>query len=286
MRILLLVATVGLFGCGGAASPTPTAAPPDDPAPAQAVWTGDVSEQAFRDLHQLSQTEVPPLQGQTVELAGTQAYLSLPEGEAPFPAVLVIHEWWGLNDHIRHWADRLAADGYAALAVDLYRGEVATEPSQAMELMRAVDDEQALVALRAGAAFLADDARVSATRRASIGWCFGGGWSLRTGLAVPEMTATVMYYGRPVTDPEALSTMAGPLLAVFGNQDDSLPPATVDEFDAALGQAGVDREILRYDAQHAFANPSSARYDHAAAGAAWERVRAFLRQQLSEPASE
>src|SRR5262245_60636126 len=125
-----------IVGCG-APQPTP--------------WTGDVDEEAFTRLHHLSDREAPPPRGEDIVLDGARAYLSLPDGPPPHPAVIVIHEWWGLNDHIRHWADRLAAAGYAALAVDLYGGEVAETPERAMELMRAADASEAVRTLRAAA---------------------------------------------------------------------------------------------------------------------------------------
>ncbi|MCB9649636.1 MAG: dienelactone hydrolase family protein [Deltaproteobacteria bacterium] len=265
------------------AKPTPNPTPGADaeatPAPVEARPIG-VSEEAFRALHQLS-TETPPaLKGEMVAVGGGQAYLSLPEGKvAPMPAVVVIHEWWGLNDHIKHWADRLAAEGYAALAVDLYGGKAGTTPEEAQALMKAVDPAKAQATLAEAYAFLAEDARIKAPRRASIGWCFGGGWSLQLALAQPE-DAAVIYYGRVVTDPEALTKIHGKLLGIFANQDQGIPPKDVDAFEAALKEAGVDARILRYDAQHAFANPSSARYDAPAAEAAWAEVQAFLRAEL------
>ncbi|HHH27328.1 MAG TPA: dienelactone hydrolase family protein [Polyangiaceae bacterium] len=214
----------------------------------------------------------------------SKAYLSLPtEGEPPRPSVVVIHEWWGLNQHIKHWSDRLAEAGYAALAVDLYGGEVATNPDEAMKLMKAVDPEAALATLRAALTYLGEAPETKATERASIGWCFGGKWSLELALAEPELDAAVVYYGHVETSPERLSKLEAPLLAIFGNQDKGIPPEMVDRFEFGLEQAGDKRyTIKRYDAQHAFANPSSERYDQKAASAAWAEVQAFLKKELVE----
>jgi len=132
----------------------------------------------------------------------------LPEGAtAPLPAVIVIHEWWGLNDHVRHWADRLAADGYAALAVDLYGGKVATTPDEAMAAMKSVDEAKAKAKSMLAAAhrFLADDPRIDAKRRGVIGWCFGGAWSLQHAIAEADLDAAVIYYGRLSTEPAQLA---------------------------------------------------------------------------------
>ncbi|MDQ3034230.1 MAG: dienelactone hydrolase family protein [Myxococcota bacterium] len=274
MRALLGLALVlVLAACGGTTAP-PTAS-------SRTVWTGDVSEDELLRLHERT-TEVPPSpRGQEIALGGGHAYLALPEG-SPRAALLVIHEWWGLNDHIRHWADRLAADGYAALAIDLYGGRTAATSEEAMELMRAVDDTQADATIRDAITFLESDPRVaSAQRHGVIGWCFGGGWALEAALRHPGASdAVVMYYGRPVTDVERLRALDSPLLGIFGDLDESIPPERVDEFEAALEAAEVPHELLRFDAPHAFANPSGPRYDHDAAAAAWEATRAFLARTL------
>jgi carboxymethylenebutenolidase len=128
--------------------------------------------------------------------------------------------------------------------------------------------------------FLADDPRVAAQRRGVIGWCFGGAWALRQAIAHPDLDAAVIYYGRLETDPARLAKIHAPLLGVFANADKSIPPEAVDAFVAALGQAGRAIELHRYDADHAFANPSGAHYDEAAAADAWSHVRRFLATHL------
>lgn len=290
----LLVCSAFLLGsCDkGSRSETPAESKtpaPAEPAPAIAPapadkpmgLTGVLAEDDFKALHELKGEAAPPPRGQMVELAGTQAYLSLPEGTpSPMPAVLVIHEWWGLNQHIKYYADRLAADGYAALAVDLYGGQTAETPDQAMALMKAVDEAKAKSVIAAGHTFLATDPRVQATKRGSIGWCFGGGWSLQTAMATPDLDAAVIYYGRLVDDEKALAAITAPVMGVFGNQDQGIPPASVDGFEKAMKAAGKSLELYRYDANHAFANPSSARYDQKSAAEAWERTRAFLARYL------
>ncbi|MBK8233850.1 MAG: dienelactone hydrolase family protein [Candidatus Eisenbacteria bacterium] len=251
-----------------------------DGADAPGMWMG-VTEEEFKQLHELKQDAPAALKGEMVQLGEAKGYLSLPPGaKGPLPAVIVIHEWWGLNDHIKHWADRLAADGYAALAVDLYRGELATTPDRAMELIKAVEDEPSLKALRAGIDFLESDPRVKATHIGSIGWCFGGHWSLRTALLDPDLDACVLYYGRPVTEVAQLAGIKAEVLGVFGTQDASLPEETVGGFEAALKEAGVKARILRYDAVHAFANPSNPKYDQVSAGKAWDEVRELFGRTL------
>jgi carboxymethylenebutenolidase len=245
---------------------------------------GGLTEKEFQALHELKQEAAPPRKGQLLEVAGARAYLSLPEhARAPVPGVLVIHEWWGLNEHIMHWADRLAAQGYAALAVDLYGGKVLTTPEEAMATMKAVDPKRSVEILRAAHDFLTADARVRAEHTGVIGWCFGGAWSLQAGMAIPELDAVVMYYGRPVTDVDELKRIRAPVLAIFGTKDASIPQDVVEEFDEALSEAGVAHRILKYDAPHAFANPSApGRYDAEAAAAAWEQVKQFLGEHVKK----
>ncbi|HSD89575.1 MAG TPA: dienelactone hydrolase family protein [Kofleriaceae bacterium] len=238
--------------------------------------TGPLSEAEFKAMHEPPTSPPQNLKGQVIDLDGTKAYLSVPPGPGPHPGIVVIHEWWGLNGNIEHWADRLAGTGWAALAVDLYGGTVATTPDQAMAAMKAVDPAKAKATIDAAIEFLAKDPRVAAKKRAVIGWCFGGGWSLQTALAHPELDGVIMYYGQLETDPAKIGVIKGQLLGVFANRDKGIPPAQVDKFEAALKQAGVKATIYRYDADHAFANPSNPKYDEKSAGDAWSHVLAFL----------
>ena len=201
------------------------------------------------------------------------------DARADLPGLVVIHEWWGLNDNIVDQARRLAAEGYAALAVDLYGGESADTPDGAMALMQAVDDAAAVGNLEQAHAFLR--ARGAPTV-GSVGWCFGGGKSLQAALALPtELDAAVVYYGQPVTDAEALRPLQMPVLGLFGSEDAAFPPDTLAAFEAALAEAGVEHEIEVYDgADHAFANPSGQSYQADAAEDAWARTTAFLAEHL------
>ncbi|MEM9801386.1 MAG: dienelactone hydrolase family protein [Planctomycetota bacterium] len=241
-------------------------------------WTGVLDEDAFAALHELREGDAPELRGEPVSIGEMDAYVSRPSLGEPLGGVVVIHEWWGLNDHVKHWADRLASDGYVALAVDLYGGEVATTREEASAAMRAVDEEAALAALRDAHAYLVEEE--DAERTACIGWCFGGGWSLRLAMAESDLDAAVVYYGRLVDDPEALASIEAPMLGVFGDRDRGIPPESVDAFEAAMKKAGKDLVTRRYDADHAFANPSSGRYDAENASAAWGETRAFLCENL------
>jgi carboxymethylenebutenolidase len=200
----------------------------------------------------------------------------------PLPGLLVIHEWWGLNDNIRSMVRRLAAEGYIALAVDLYGGAVAEQPAEAQALMAEIigDPEGVRDNLRQGYDYL--ERYAFSPRIGSIGWCLGGRWSLQTALMLPdELDAMVMYYGSVVTDEEILDTLQMPILGFFGEQDRSIPIAEVQEFRNALTRLGKTAEVRIYaGADHAFANPSGGNYSPVAAEDAWNRTLGFLNAHL------
>lgn len=233
-------------------------------------------------------TPVQPIQHREVAYANVngqavRGYLAEPlHADGPLPAIIVIHEWWGLNDNIRDMADQLAGEGYAALAVDLYGGHAATTPEAAVQLMKGVlaDTAAANSNLRQAYAYVHD--KLHAPRVGVIGWCFGGGWSLQTALLFPDkLDAAVMYYGQPVTDVKTLATLKMPLIGFFGEEDMGITVADVMNFQDALKQAGVNAEIHEYPgAGHAFANPSGERYRPEAARDAWQRTVAFFKQHL------
>lgn len=191
------------------------------------------------------------------------------------PGVLVIHEWWGLNDWVKHEADKLAEQGYLALAVDLYKGKVAKDPKEAQALMGAKDESWGDQVEQAGLHWLKQNA--GGAKVATIGWCMGGGESLKTSLqGAKEVDATVIYYGMPVMDAPKLKALRGPVLGIWANKDGWITPDKVAQFDKALTEAGVKHEFHAYDADHAFANPSGGRYNGEAAKDAWEKTVAFL----------
>jgi len=216
----------------------------------------------------------------TVDGTEVTGYLARPAGAEGAPAMIVIHEWWGLNENVEAMARRIAGEGYTALAVDLYGGESASDPGQARELMQAVDEGRAKDNLRQAYAYLENEEGAPAI--GSIGWCFGGGWSLQTALLFPEeLDAAVIYYGRLVTDRERLEPLQVPILGLFGSEDQGIPVASVRELESALEELGKEAEIHVYDgADHAFANPSGSRYDADAAEAAWAETTAFLAERL------
>lgn len=201
----------------------------------------------------------------------------------PLPAIIVIHEWWGLNDNVRAMADRLAGEGFIVLAVDLFGGESATSPEQArQQMLRVVENPQAANEnMRQAYEFV--DSTAGAPRIGSLGWCFGGGWSLNAAMLFPdELDATVIYYGQVTDDEEKLRPVSSPILGLFGAQDQGITVESVQNFEAALERLRKNFEIHIYPGvDHAFANPTGAAYNAAAAEDAWQKTVEFLNLHLA-----
>jgi carboxymethylenebutenolidase len=214
-------------------------------------------------------------------------YLAYPSGvTGPLPAIIMIHEWWGLNDNIRAMANRYAAEGYMVLAVDLYGGETATTVEQArLKMLHVVENpEPATENLRQALGFLEI---AGAPAVASLGWCFGGGWSLNTAMLFPEqLDASVIYYGQVTADDEKLGAINAPLLGLFGANDRGIKVESVRRFEDALQRLGKDHTIHVYpDVGHAFANPTGNNYNAVAAEDAWQRTIEFLAEYLIQAES-
>jgi carboxymethylenebutenolidase len=258
----LLLASVFAFACHAqqhdhGAPATGTAAP--SPAPAKA------------------------LAGTAVQYGnGASGYLSLPAGAARKPAIIVIQEWWGLNDWVKQQADRYASQGYVALAPDLYRGRVAANTDEAHELSRGLPEDRAMADLKGAFDYLASRDDVDPKRIGVIGWCMGGGYALGLALNEPRLAAVVMNYGRLVTDPAAIAKLNAPLMGNFGANDRGIPAADVQAFDAALKKAGKSADIKIYEgAGHAFMNENNKQgYVKDAAADAQKRIDAFFASHL------
>lgn len=210
--------------------------------------------------------------------------LYTPEGKGPFPGIVVIHEWWGLNDWVKGQAEKLAGEGYAALAIDLYRGKVGTTPEEAHEIMRGVPEDRAKRDLEAGFQFLASQPNVKSERIGAIGWCMGGGYALQLALEEPKLAADVINYGAPSTDPAAISKINAPILGLYGALDRGITPDNVKAFGQAMDKAGKKIDITIYpDAGHAFENPNNKDgYRPADAADAWSKTVNFLASTLNK----
>jgi carboxymethylenebutenolidase len=194
------------------------------------------------------------------------------------PGVVIIQEWWGLNDQICGVADRFARAGYNALAPDLYKGRLTTEPDEANHLMTGLDFPAATHQDLRGAA---QHLKTQSGKVAVMGFCMGGALTIAAAVHVPEAAAGVCFYGIPPKDFADPAKVRVPFQGHFANKDDWCTPAAVNDLEKVLKGAGVKHDIYRYDAAHAFANERSAAYDVASANQAWERMSAFLKAQIA-----
>ena len=230
-----------------------------------------------------------PGKGARVEIptsVGTgSGYLSLPQGAGKHPGIIVIQEWWGVDDWIKEQTDRMSGEGYVAFAADLYRGHVTSDPKEAHELMRGLPEDRAMTDLVGAFNYLASHPNVDPTRIAVIGWCMGGGYALALATREPRLKAAVINYGRLVTDPAAIKNIEAAVLGNFAGQDRGIPARDVEQFSKALRSAGKDVDIKVYpEQQHAFMNTNNKDgYDAAAAQDAWQRIYAFLKARLAAP---
>jgi carboxymethylenebutenolidase len=213
--------------------------------------------------------------------AGTGAFVAWPTGKGPFPAVVVVQEWWGLNTQIRDVARRLAREGYAAVVPDLYHGRQAADAEQAHVLARGLDQERALADLEAAVGWLRAEPRVGRRKIAVIGFCMGGTLAQLLGSRSAELSAVVTFYGNPVTDPEGLAGLRAPLQAHFGQEDQGIPAERVEALRQGLRRAGRHGEIHTYPgAGHAFMNDQRPSFHPDAARQAWARTLAFLQKHV------
>ena len=284
-ELLFLLVLVTALACGGEA-------PTDEGETADAEYAERISTEHEGDTPEANPaTDGAPTAAEVVtedvvyaNLDGRDVtgYLARPaDAEAGGPAILVIQEWWGLNDNIRAMARKLAGEGYTALAVDLYEGQVAEDRDGARALVTAAMEKADELAdnLRQAHGYLKGQ---GATSIGSIGWCFGGGWSLETALMLgDELDAAVIYYGRVKTEASELEPLTAPVLGIFGAEDQGIPVDGVRAFEAALGELGKTASIHVYEgADHAFANPSGTRYQAEAAEDAWAKTLDFFGEHL------
>jgi carboxymethylenebutenolidase len=210
------------------------------------------------------------------------ALLYMPAGEGPFPALVVIHEWWGLNDWVKQQASDYADKGYIALAIDLYRGKVATTPDEAHQIMRGVPEDRAQRDLLAATTFLRSLNTVNGKKVGAIGWCMGGGYALDLAIADPKLKAVVINYGHLATEKSNLRKIHASVLGLFGGEDQGIPVADIRKFETELQGMNKKVEIHIYpDAGHAFENPNNEKGYRADDAANAQKLTAeFLQKNL------
>lgn len=213
-----------------------------------------------------------------------RAYVAIPDGPGPFPAILLVHEWWGLNDWVKGNARNFADSGYIAMAIDLYRGKSTASADTAHEIMRGLPEDRAARDLQAAMEYLRSRKNVIPEKTGVIGWCMGGGYALVAAMNTPGIAGTVICYGRLVTDSASIAKINGPLLGIFGNDDNGISPESVREFEHACREAGKEIEIRLYDhAGHAFMNPNNVKgFSAESSRDAWTRISSFFRSRLKK----
>jgi carboxymethylenebutenolidase len=257
---------------------------------------GGASDTSVTNVSKLSSTvnmgNTVTLQNKTVEyFPDSQGYLVYPVSSNDtvgkrLPAVVMIHEWWGLNENIKNMANLLAKHGFVVLAADLYKGEVANNPERAMELVQIVRNNQnsSINNLQSAVKYLSSLPNVDSSKIASLGWCFGGGQSLQLALNSQDhpLAATILYYGTPlVTDKALLSKIKWPVLGIFGDKDQSIPIKEINQFGNSLNQSGITNNIHIYKGVgHAFANPSGDNYAPKETEDAWQKTLSFLKKYV------
>lgn len=216
--------------------------------------------------------EIPAADGQKARIF---------EVKAPAPTqkfLFVIHEWWGLNDYIKAESERLQKElgDVTVIALDLYDGRVTADPQTAAQYVQQVKEKRAQTIIKAAMEFAGPGARV-----ATLGWCFGGGWSLQSALLLgPQAAGCVVYYGMPEKDVKRLRTLQCDVLGVFASQDGHITPKVVEQFVKNMKAAKKALAVHSYDAVHAFANPSNPKYDREKAEDAHAKVIAYLKAKF------
>ncbi|GJM63415.1 dienelactone hydrolase family protein [Persicobacter diffluens] len=280
MRYLLLFIWLWFTAIGAASDEDITHCGPTN----TALFAQLGEELAFRNQH-----EIPfPLDFQV----NHGEWVDIPvEGEQPARAfwvkpevastkyLLVFHEWWGLNDYVLQESERLfeaLGEKVNVLALDLYDGKVATKREEAAKFMKEAPESRIMAILSGAKAFAGEGATFG-----TIGWCYGGGWSLRATLAMGDAAeACVLYYGMPVSEVEELKKLEAPVLGIFAREDKWVNTEVVKQFESNMEAAGKELTVSNYEADHAFANPSSPRYTAVAAQDANKKSLAFLKQHF------
>lgn len=240
----------------------------------------EASTAKFAAMH-ISPMEVNPenLLGKMIQFEaadGNQANAYfIPAKKKSSKWLIVIQEWWGLNDNIKLESDKYftALGDMNVIAVDMYDGKVAATPDSAMKLMRGANMGRMNAIIQGAIKQAGADASIY-----SVGWCFGGMWSLQTAiLAGPQAKGSVMYYGRPETNMDKLKSIQCDIIGFFGNQDQSPSPAMVNDFENNMKLAGKHLSVNRYEANHGFANPSNPSFNPTATADAYAKAIAFLK---------
>ncbi|MFK7937299.1 MAG: dienelactone hydrolase family protein [Saprospiraceae bacterium] len=273
LTLLTLICSLFLFACGDAGQSTAE----------QSDNMGQFADdKEFKDAHEKPTATTVAGKGEIIEFATPDgqkatAYTITPE-EPSNKYLMVIHEWYGLNDHIKNEAQRLfdSLENVNVMALDIYDGKVADNPDDAGKYMQAIKEERAQAIVDGAITHAGEDAEIG-----TIGWCFGGGWSLKTSIAAGDKAkACVIYYGMPVQTADKLVPLEAPIVFIHPTKDKWINEEVVSNFKKLTDATGKEMEVYTFEADHAFANPSSPRYQAEAAQEANEIALEFLSENL------
>lgn len=242
------------------------------------VFLGMQGEKTNKKNSEMLSSEGVPVKNKEVSyFENVKGFYAYPKAQGVYPGVVMIHEWWGLNENIKDMARELAGEGYRVIAVDLF-GKIATTPEEARAQTSALDQEKALMNLKSAVSYLRAE---GSPKIASLGWCFGGGQSLQLSLSGEDLSATVIYYGQVVSEKTKLEKIKWPVLGIFGAKDTSIPVEKVNDFRKMLTSLNIENSINEYpEVGHAFANPSGANYAPNETKDAWVKTLIFLEKNL------
>jgi carboxymethylenebutenolidase len=283
----ILLITLGVFfaGCNGEEIVTPEGTPVPTPTGHEQAGEPDMSYLGLADVFNGKTGINVSVSNVDVELEGVKlsGFLAQPFTGGTYPGIVMIHEWWGLNDQVKSMADITAREGYVVLAVDLFKGKVATTTEGAQGNLRNNPNNETIPKMQAAVKYLRNMTNVNGSSIASLGWCYGGGQSFQLGVN-EDLQATVIYYGQVSTDKAILVNLKEPVLGIFGAEDTSIPIEVVREFERDLKEQGTTVDIYIYEgAGHAFSNPTNSQaFRREQAVDAWNKTLDFLELNLKK----
>ncbi len=289
--ILIITSAVFISGCAGQEKTTPAQTPVSTPVQSPvSTPTGheqggepNMSYQGLADVFKGKTGINVSSASVDVDIDGAKlsGFLVQPVAPGKYPGIVMIHEWWGLNDQIKSMADITAREGYVVLAVDLFKGNVATTMEGAQANIRNNPNNETIPKMQAAVKYLRNMTNVNKSKIASLGWCYGGGQSFLLGVN-EDLQAAVIYYGQVSTDKTVLMKMKQPVIGFFGAEDTSIPVKNIREFERILKEQGTDVNVTVYEgAGHAFSNPTNTQaFRKEQAVDAWNKTLAFLKLNL------
>lgn len=283
MAIFLISLVVFFAGCAGQEITTPVTMPVSTPTGHEQAGEPNMSYLGLAEVFNGMTGVNVSVSSIDFDLEGVRlsGFLAQPVAPGKYPGIVMIHEWWGLNDQVKSMADITAREGYVVLAVDLFKGNVATTTEGAQSNIRDNPNNETIPKMQAAVKYLRNMTNVNDSRIASLGWCYGGGQSFQLGVN-EDLQGTVIYYGRVSTNKSDLIKLKEPVLGIFGVEDTSIPVTDVREFEKIIKEQGTKVDIYIYEgAGHGFSNPTNTvAFRKEQSVDAWNKTLDFLELNL------